>query len=154
MSQGALQVQGGFDESSVNYNLAFDVTGYDAEKYEGFGTVVAPLTPSEDPLAPLTGHQAMALMTTEMTMGGLNASVNLPGVSGGLNKESTVNVTFQIKLLIDNGSATAEVPGLGIADSFKGSVTGVPLSSVTDKDTQVVTQAANQIKNMMKQSGK
>lgn len=148
MSNSVMQVLGGFNVNAYTYDLTFDVVAYDEETYSAYG-----LKPDDVPLAQLVIHESMALLSPSMTGTGTfdTSLTGVQGEQGGYSDSAQSTTVIPMRILINSGKVSVYVPSMGLSDSFKGMVTGVPLSSGSTDD-DMITQAAEQIQAFMDQA--
>lgn len=123
LSNEVIQVFGGFDMNAYANSVSFDVVPYDINTYTSYqvpeGSVGIP---------PLVEYESMALLSPEMTGGGvLNPSVfGIQGEHMEYNDTAYGTEAITMKVAIQSGKVTVTVPSFNIGYSFEGTVLGDP----------------------------
>jgi hypothetical protein len=146
MNSDVLKMLGGFNVNACTYDLTFDVVGFDNEKYSEYG-----LEGDLPPLAQLVQYQSMALVTPQMTgTGTLDTSITgIQGEHGGTSDSNSGSTSVAMRMTVDSGKVTVDIPSFQLTHKFEGMVTGVPIGGSPDDQIQ---QAADQIKTLMDQA--
>lgn len=142
MNNSVMQLLGGFNVDAYSYDLSFDVISYDIEAYSDYG-----LKDGEAPIAPLVSYESMALLTPEMTgSGSLNPSIDgIQGEHAEINESASGTETIPMKITINSGQVSVYIPSLQISHSFKGTLTGEPLTDADADYDAMMTEAVDKI---------
>jgi len=123
ISNEVIAAFGGFDMNVFANNIVFDVVPYDIEEYSDYG-----VPQGEIGISPLIEYESMALLSPEMTGGGvLNPSVfGIQGEHMEYHDAASGTQAVPMKIAIMSGSVSVSVPSFKIGHSFEGTVLGDP----------------------------
>ena len=130
-SNGIIDMSGGFDIEAYGNDVVFDIVPYNGDTYVDYG-----LKEGELGLAPLLSYETMALLSPEMTGTGI-IDPSIQGkpegsVSAEFNESVSSKVPVPIKIAIQSGNVTVELPTFKIGRTFKGQVLGIPLEDTEE----------------------
>ncbi|MGI6152129.1 MAG: hypothetical protein ACOYIR_09320 [Christensenellales bacterium] len=121
LSNEFFEVTGGFDLQAYANDLSFELVPYDIEEYSRYG-----IAEDDIPLAPLVRYESMALLSPEMTGGGvLNPYVLGDNVTAGYYDTACGTAPVAMKIVVNSGKVEVTVPSLTY-ESFKGLLLGEP----------------------------
>lgn len=125
LSNPFMTASGGVDSTISSDNIQIDIVAYDREKYDNFG-----LKEGEPPLTSLSEPDGMALGSLSMSgSGSFDVSVDASqNIHGQVKSNESGTGTISYKLNVEGGQVSVSIPELGLPDSFKGMVTGVPIN--------------------------
>ncbi len=125
LSNPFMAMSGGVDTSISSDNVQIDIVAYDREKYDSFG-----LKDDEPPLSNLSELDGMALGSLSMSgSGSFDVSVDAAqNIHGQVKANESGTGAISYKLNVEGGQVSVSIPELGLPDSFKGMVTGVPIN--------------------------
>lgn len=123
LSNAFIDVTGGFDMHAFANNLSFELVPYDIEAYSRYD-----VGEGEAPIAPLVSYESMALISPEMTGGGvLNPNVtDIQGMNMGYEAEAFGTEAVTMKITVNSGMVQVVVPSFNISHSFEGRLLGDP----------------------------
>lgn len=123
LSNSVISVTGGFDIHAFANNLSFELVPYDVDSFSRYG-----IGEGDAPIAPLVQYESMALISPEMTGGGvLNPFVSgIQGEQMGYDAEAYGTEAVVMKITVNSGKVQVVVPVFNIGHSFEGWLTGHP----------------------------
>jgi len=125
LSNAFMDVTGGFDIEAFANNLSIEMQPYDKEQYSRYN-----IGENEPPLVPLVEYESMALISPEMTGGGIiNPNITGETINAGYNDSAYGTAPITMKITVNSGKVQVSIPVFNISYSFEGLLTGEPLQS-------------------------